>query len=261
MIAVGVYLLSSFGITSNEDSLLPAMILISAGGPSIFFSTLRRAEAFPGWESQIITLVNSLFDASACVFAFLLIIYEAGIPWTTIFWWYGSIALLGIPANVFVNLGARPPSKSTPTAEPGGPELQIDDPLSKPNEADAAVPVSVAPTLVAALSTRPFAALLVFASVHVLRSNCYLGTVGDALAYRGDDGGRMLRVLAFMLPLGLVATPAVGRLIDRVGPWPSLFATNVVGALHGAASIFLPLPLQPITFLLYGPEFPPVVPA
>jgi hypothetical protein len=48
--------------------------------------------------------------------------------------------------------------------------------------------------------------------------------------------------------------PMVGRIIDQLGAWPSLMATNACGIVQSAASTFLPLALQPIAFGFFGPS-------
>lgn len=80
---------------------------------------------------------------------------------------------------------------------------------------------------------------------------CRVGTVGDALRFSGGDGADVA-VLSLMLPGGVLLTPFVGRLIDKLGPWPSLAATNALGLLQAAACLWLPLSLQPIAFAAYG---------
>lgn len=60
-----------------------------------------------------------------------------------------------------------------------------------------------------------------------------------------------MRLLSFMLPFGVLATPFVGRTIDALGPWPSLVVTNWVGILQGALSVALPLEAMPLAFVVY----------
>jgi len=76
LVATGCALLSNPGGGDGAGSalVLPAMVLIGAGGPTVFFPMLRRAEGFPGWEAQVMTLLNALFDASAAVFALVTLV-------------------------------------------------------------------------------------------------------------------------------------------------------------------------------------------
>ena len=87
MIGAGFLLLADFSSSSSSSStttkssdtlVLPAMMLLGCGGPTVFFPVLRCAEAFKAWgENHFISLMNALFDASAVVFALLLVAYRA----------------------------------------------------------------------------------------------------------------------------------------------------------------------------------------
>ena len=240
LLGTGLFLLSNVGSGgSGSSKVLPAMLFIGAGGPMVFFPLLRRSAQFPGWEAFTITLLNSLFDASAAVFVFGLVAYQEGVSRSTLFVSMGTLAFVSIPVSVAVTalLKSSSASVSTPP-QTAGPELK----------ATANTPPDVA-TLI---KSTEFVALVSFASVHCLRGTQYLGTVGDALAAMGDDEGKGVQILGYMLPLGVFTTPLVGRLIDNVGPWNSLIATNIVGVFQCISCTALPLSLQPISFAVYG---------
>lgn len=227
LIIVGCVFVSHISEPASSSSLIgPAFSLISAGGSATFFPTLRMSERFQGYESIVITLFNSLFDASAMVLPVVLIIYSLGVSRRTIFIGLAILALLGIPATLLV-------AKLIPS------KRQANDPSFNFSQ------------LTAVIWSRRFGVLTAFTSLHVLRSNSYLGTVGDSLKHMGDDG-TYTRVFGLMLPLGVITTPVVGRLIDRLEPWHSLIATNAVGILQGFLSFALPLRAQPVAFAIYG---------
>lgn len=322
MVAVGFLLLAGFGSDggSGSNGVLPAMILIGCGGPTIFFPCLRCAEAFKHipWvgEAHFISLMNALFDASAVIFALLLLIYRSLGSDTEdrrgVFLTIACVALsFGLVAVPFVGFslsfdgGQSSPGSNVDVVEgdtrlakirtmemmgsniPKGRLDAIENPQMPPSrpadtmmfEDDAPKATEIeASKLRDVLLSLPFWGLAVFGAVHVLRSNMYLGSVGDALAgidkgWNGekggsvtDDGGnagggtgyeegddgegddstarradKYVRLLSFMLPFGIAATPIVGRTIDYMGPWASLVVTNWVGVVQGLLSIFLPI--------------------
>lgn len=276
LLATGSMMLANYGSATGVDAkagsglVLPAMLLIGIGGPTLFFPCLRTAEAFKGWESHIISLLNALFDASAVVLAIILLSYrlmgEDSADRRLLFSVLAGLAVLGIPGMIFVGsvleLGGAAADDSQTTDTKGEVE-------SRPRKAT--------PSLRETVLAWPFLGLCIFGSVHVLRSNMYLGSVGDALAgirkgwdgtpgdglYQnsggeGDDEGRAseaaeqnVRVLSFMLPFGVAATPLIGRVINTLGPWRSLVITNWVGLLQGALSVVLPLQAMAVAFVVY----------
>lgn len=308
MVTVGFLLLAGFGSHggSGSNGVLPAMILIGCGGPTIFFPCLRCAEAFKyiPWvgEAHFISLMNALFDASAVIFALLLLVYRSlgsdtedrrGV-FLTIACVALSFGLIAMPlvgfslsfdggqssleSNVDVVEGDTRLAKNRATEMMGTniPKERLDaienSQMPPSRQADTmmfedAKTSEIEPSkLRDALLSLPFWGLALFGAVHVLRSNMYLGSVGDALAgidkgWNGetggsvtDDGGdgegddstarraeKYVRLLSFMLPFGIAATPIVGRTIDFMGPWPSLVVTNWVGVVQGLLSIFLPI--------------------
>jgi hypothetical protein len=294
MLGVGFFLLAlAVSSSGGDEFVLPGVLAIGAGGPTVFFPLLRRAQEFPGWENQVITLMNTLFDASAAVYGVALIVHkQSSVPSTFVFGALGATAFLSMPANTLIaSKLLKPPSPSPPPQKQ--PQVQIQGVVELKTLEPP--PIDVAPQgkeeknggsggeespipLSQLVFTLRFAALCLFISVHMLRSNAYLGTVGDALASRergerGDEdeddadvnkddddsrreskSERAVLILAFMLPLGVLMTPLVGRVIDSFGAWPSLMATNLCGVIQGLTSTFLPLTLQPIAFALFGKE-------
>jgi len=292
LIAAGSVVIAAANPVTGSGLILPGVVLIGVGGPAVFFPLLRRAEAFPGLEAQVTTLMNALFDASAAVFSIMGILTKFT-DRESLFACLGAAAVAMTCANAAVGafcLG--PPSLSSSSRggsdrdenqqarREGAPESagRVLSPTIRPSAQQAASPqaalpaprsaadgLGVDPDAAAAplrpmVFSRSFGGLVLFGSVHVLRSNCYLGTVGDALAFLGDQNGKANLVLGLMLPLGVLLTPLVGSLIDWIGPWPSLMVTNASGVLQGIASVFLPLSWQPATFALYGSVIFPAEP-
>jgi len=247
LVGVGLLLIANLPNTSSGDGMIiPGMALIGAGGPTVFYPMLRRADAFTGYEGHVITLLNALFDGSAALFAVLLICYEAGASRQVIFGVLGSCAFLFAPTNSLVSYLA--PSPTVVLAQEDSLKEQSID--NTPEEVRVSRLHSL--SVVEMLGTREFLYLLCFASVNVLHSNTYLGFVGDSLLYHTSEHRmqQLVQMFSFMLPAGVIATPLVGAVIQR-GPWFSLLVTNIFGIVHSLASIFLPIYLQPITFTLF----------
>lgn len=183
MVGLGCFLLGNvFASTSTGDSLiLPGMALIGAGGPTVFYPMLRRADAFPTCQAHVITLLNALFDGSPAIFALLLIMYEAGGSRQLLFGVFGGLAIMFIRSNSVV-------SKLAPSivSEEGVDQVEEAVEEGKSGNSDTQmltneVGTSESPNLMQMLKTKEFISLTAFGCVHVLHSNTYLGFVGDAL--------------------------------------------------------------------------------
>ncbi|EMF11883.1 MFS general substrate transporter [Sphaerulina musiva SO2202] len=76
-LAAGSALMGSAFAIPEFDGYIVGNILLSLGGTFIFVPSFQVANAFPKWSGTIVAMVTGAFDASAAVFLFFRIAYEA----------------------------------------------------------------------------------------------------------------------------------------------------------------------------------------
>lgn len=77
LIAVGLLIMGLSFAIPGFDGFIAANIILAFGGTYLFVSTYELANAFPKYSGLIVALVTGAFDASAAVFFFYRLAYEA----------------------------------------------------------------------------------------------------------------------------------------------------------------------------------------
>ncbi|KAI5364974.1 Putative major facilitator superfamily, MFS transporter superfamily [Septoria linicola] len=76
-LAAGTILMGSAFAIPEFDGYIAGNVLLSLGGTFIFVPSFQVANAFPKWSGTIVAMVTGAFDASAAVFLFFRLAYEA----------------------------------------------------------------------------------------------------------------------------------------------------------------------------------------
>jgi len=100
--------------------------------------------------------------------------------------------------------------------------------------------------------TKQFVCLTVFASLHLLRANSYMGIVGDLLLRYGDGDHVYTDIYSSILPLGFVFIPLIEPILSRCSFAQSFQLVTLFGSLCSSLALIPNLPLQVLTFLLFA---------
>jgi len=103
------------------------------------------------------------------------------------------------------------------------------------------------------LRSRHFAFATIFGVTHIVRSNIFLGTIGDYLAELGDHGtGDVLtQFLSVSLTAGVFEVPLISWIIDRLGALRALHIVNLLGVVSFLPLLIPSLWWQLLSCLLY----------
>ncbi|EOD23517.1 hypothetical protein EMIHUDRAFT_116378 [Emiliania huxleyi CCMP1516] len=272
---------AAVGVLDSSDSTMfqAAFVLMACGGNTTFFAALKMVFMFPQEKhATILSTICALYDASSAVPLLFFLAFSAGASREAIFLSYAASAAVlfaaWIGALLYVrSAGAAPDPKTSRaaglskdsfvaarlSAMQGRGSVMASERFtstvyqempSAPSEHE--VPTLHTSTLTGMLTSSQFFLGLLWFVLSAQRCNLYLGTVKYVLEEQGDDDNKYMAILTAMLPLGLACVPVIAFVHDKLKLLGSMQAVTALGMVYGLCAIFLPLHLQPITFVLFA---------
>ena len=182
----------------------------------------------------MIELTACLFDGSCIIFTFFKMAYDAGVPFSTLWWFFvglaGGVYALLILAWI-VNAKELKESRavdSTPPAEEEAKSPHADSLPSKP--------------LLEQVRTLEFVTVCLYAAIQVPRSNLYLGSVDltnreYALLYDWPDVDRVISIIGLIIPLGFAAVPFIEVSIHYLDLIGTFLVCSALGLLYNVLQL------------------------
>jgi len=238
-------------------------VLISYGGNVTLFNTFRIHSLLPSPEGQAtIAMYNMFYDSSSGVFLiFWLLYHNLGVSLQTLFVTYGCIATALYSCMFFLwchvkcadtNFNFGTAATSTQESREA---IESDDHLSASATKVHRISVPVADqTLSQQLCSRLFLVNTIFAVIHCVKSNVYLGSAKDLLEFYGDAGTGYIYTMVFsiVMPSSFLVSPIIARWINRFGFVMSFQAVNVMALIFGSICLIPILEAQPVAFCVYS---------
>jgi len=246
---LGLYFLLCFEspvmIPGVADWALPlGSILVSFGAMCFFQHTFSVSAMFPAKTVLIVALNCTLFDASSIIFVVAKLFYDIGVP-------LYAVGIFLIVLNVLVSGGiiylrtiipADPP-KSTPG----------DSDNLRDSKGDLVYQLIEHRTFYQQIVTAEFGFILVYMSVHMTRSNLFLGILSPLFnSLHQPDTDAYIQIASFLVPAGAFFTPLVEYTINRLGGAKSAVVVHILGAVYGSLMFASLLWVQLIATGIFG---------
>lgn len=227
---------------------------MGGAGVLTFFSSMRLAWVHgPDWQDAVLTTSNTFFDASAAVPLLLFALYVAGgVSRVALFGGYACVAAVLYSSVSLLwrrHLADASPSSSAVATK----DVEVTE-VSRSAEDEVADDDALGPremSIREMARTLHYWTIVVWLSLHLLRSNLYLGTVKEQLQQLGG-GTTYLSIFIAMLPLGVLCIPVVSRILGRLGSVLAMQVVTVVSLLFGCLSLVPNLRTQLATFAVYA---------
>jgi hypothetical protein len=269
------------------EAFFAGVLAVSIGGCFFAFSSFHVSFLWKKHQTLVLAAVSCLFDGSTVVFAVFYFIHETfGLSRRTLFLAFAVVTIFVASAVIIGwNLNSRA-SRKEPSATPNsaqatpfleeealsdvGEEPQaIQDVCSESQElligiSEASVasdfvcpPRSQLPlvgrSFVQQIQTFEYFFIVIMATVHVLRSNFYLGTVGTMLEDMGDadTGYATTRVVGYAIPMGFCVIPFIGAMVERFGLVGAFQIVNILGIIYNCLNLVPILKVQIVTAFVY----------
>lgn len=240
LLMVGTYLLST-------KYVITAMILY--GGPTqmVLNSILSVGVLFPKNQSAVVAIVCGACDISAIVFTLFNVIIEAypTVTFSNLLFGYAVIQFICLVTAAIIT-----PNRPFELVE------KIEDAVADEETplADKDAITREEGTWVRDLSTQLFdwrylGYLTLFISI-VLRMNIILVTNSVVLEHMGDDGS-YARLMEYLLPVGFISSPFLGKFADVYGTVAGSAVLNLAGTIISALWMIPYLPLQGVQMVIF----------
>jgi len=225
---IGIAVCEDVNRETGFDLFLVSFTMISVGGAFTMFNAYSAPFLFKSSMNVVIELTACLFDGSCIIFTFFKMAYDAGVPFSTLWWFFvglaGGVYALLILAWI-VNAKELKESRavdSTPSAEEAK-SPHADSLPSKP--------------LLEQVRTLEFVAVCLYAAIQVPRSNLYLGSVDltnreYALLYDWPDVDRVISIIGLIIPLGFAAVPFIEASIHYLDLIGTFLVCSALGLLY-----------------------------
>jgi len=220
------------------------LVGVAVGGSLIRFCGYSCGFLFPGHGALLIAMASVLFDGSCMVFPLIKVLYNMGIPLSTLFWYYTAIGLVIftlLPVAWWLNSAEM---KQVRRAAAARQDVTDGSLRSKPISQQ--------------VRTLEFLAIFCFSTIQLTHSNLYIGSVNDVNAQlakktgSADDLHFVNTVVSFVIPMGFVAVPAITCSIRRFGNIGTVQITNVLGVFVNALQLIPSLYLQLLTVCMFA---------
>lgn len=248
LVCIGLVL---FGAVPNSVTVPVGYSFIGGGACINYFASFAVAFIDPSRQALILSSLNALFDAASSVFYAMYLLYQyAGVSRRTLFLGYSVlVALLGV--MLFVLWGRQQRNSESP--EPQDQEVQelaeqtdSDDPALAPPSLEG-LPIR------RQLGSAQFLFSAVFGIAHILRSNIFLGTMGDYLHELGDgdQGNALTSIFSISLSCTVFAIPLISCSLERLGTIQTMNIVNVLGTVSYLPLLVKKLWWQVVPCMLY----------
>lgn len=258
------------------DGFLTGNVLLGLGGTFLFVSSYQLSHALPRHAGLVIALITGAFDASAAIFLFYRLAYQASagrFPPATFFLLFALVipALLLLAEFSLMSEPAYYCYYSPPTTTTTRRERDHQVPITAshtrcPDRAQGLWPPSrTAAAAVRAQMASPWFVLLLLATVaQMTRMNYFIATVRAQYRFLlgGDEQAaeRVNGVFDVALPVaGVVTTPFIGLLLNRMPVWGTLAVltglVTLLGVLNCVPGSEAAAYATVVAFVLYRPLY------
>eukprot|EP00929_Paragymnodinium_shiwhaense_P076086 TRINITY_DN39031_c0_g1_i1.p1 TRINITY_DN39031_c0_g1~~TRINITY_DN39031_c0_g1_i1.p1 ORF type:complete len:495 (+),score=59.39 TRINITY_DN39031_c0_g1_i1:45-1529(+) len=247
---------------SSGVDLFPAgLVGIAVAGTLVRYCGYACGLLFPERTDLLIALASVLFDGSCMVFPVIKVIYDLGLSFELVLWFYTAF---GVVVFALLSIGWWLNSDDMAAIRKAAAARQ------RAQSADNLCPAGVegpSPESKSRLERRPFSqqlcsleflAIFVFSTVQLTRSNLYIGSVDGVNLEIAQATDRMdalpfvSTVVSFVIPLGFFAVPAITASVRNLGNAGTLVITLALGALVNALQLVPNLYLQMLTVSVFA---------
>jgi len=241
---LGIGLSKTMG-TESPDIFLYALTLQAIGGSLTMFCGYTVPFLFPDRATLLIETNSCLFDASTIIFPIFKIIYDAGAGFSGIFDTYAVVAAVSFTMLVI------------------GWSFSIKD-LFEIKERAGEAPVVGNTDLLSAkpfgaqLRTLEFAAIMIFSTIQIPRSNIYMGTVDLVNANIAKHSGQekyldtIGTIIGLVIPFGFLSVPAIELCVHKGGIMFTMYLTCVIGWVYMLLQFIPELFTQLVTVVIFA---------
>jgi len=241
---LGIGLSKTMG-TESPDIFLYALTLQAIGGSLTMFCGYTVPFLFPDRATLLIETNSCLFDASTIIFPIFKILFDAGAGFSAIFDTYAVVAAVSFTMLVV------------------GWSFSIKD-LFEIKERAGEAPVGANTEL---LSTKPFgtqirtmefAAIMIFSTIQIPRSNIYMGTVDLVNANIAKHSGQekyldtIGTIIGLVIPFGFLSVPAIELCVHKGGIMFTMYLTCVIGWVYMLLQFIPELFTQLVTVVIFA---------
>eukprot|EP01117_Protostelium_nocturnum_P012104 TRINITY_DN4435_c0_g1_i2.p1 TRINITY_DN4435_c0_g1~~TRINITY_DN4435_c0_g1_i2.p1 ORF type:complete len:359 (+),score=128.24 TRINITY_DN4435_c0_g1_i2:557-1633(+) len=232
-----------FASSGKSWGYLMSYILFGIGTPAIFLALLKGTRSFPKeWVSIMIALLNSSYDASVFVFTVFKMIYDRWSGIRTIFLVFSIVPILFSITTLFWPLSKEEEENSASSTE-SKEKKEEKNPFIRFIGRDA----------FEASKSRLFVFLLLYNMINMLWFNSTLGTIDYQLRSKlGESLGlKAAEIFGFVLPIGFIAGPFVGTIIERIRSSYSFFFITLLYILISSLNFVPVYEVQIFNFILF----------
>jgi len=221
---IGMGLSKKIG-SEEHDVFLYALCVQAIGGSLTMFCGYTVPFLFPNRATLLIETNSCLFDASTIIFPIFKILFDAGISFETIFEIYAGVAAMSFFSVVVAwSFSIRDLKEIKERAGDAPVDGNTDVLSSKPFGAQ--------------LRTLEFAAILVFTTIQIPRSNIYMGSVDLVNKHIVEQSGQekyldtVGTIIGLVIPFGFLSVPLIEFCVHRGGIMFTIYLTTVIGWIY-----------------------------
>jgi hypothetical protein len=241
---LGIGLSKQIG-SEEHDIFLYALVVQAIGGSLTMFCGYTVPFLFPERATLLIETNSCLFDASTIIFPIFKILFDAGLPFSGIFDVYAIVAAVSFSLLVVAW------------------SFTIKD-LKEIKEAAGEAPVDGNTDLLSAkpfgaqLRTLEFAAIMVFTTIQIPRSNIYMGSVDLVNKHIAEQSGQeqyldtVGTIIGLVIPFGFLSVPAIELCVHKGGIMFTIYLTTVIGWIYVALQFIPELFSQIFTVIVFA---------
>jgi LAT3 family solute carrier family 43 protein 3 len=242
----------SFAVSSQDlDLFAVGFGLMGFAAPGCIMSTFHTTSLFPINKGLVMAIVNAAYDSSSIMCLLFLGLYLI-IPNTSLihlFLGYGIGILIPL-AGIYIWVMPTQRIEEDENQDENHDENQ--DAVVVKETVDVATKKISSPLVSQEVLSMKWFLFTMFFSVNLLRFSYYLGSVGPSLVLTDANTANIyLSNLGIILPLGFLASPAVGYCIDYLTQSNSILLVFSLGLLHTVSMCIPSLPVQILTFILF----------
>mmetsp|Transcript_18088 Transcript_18088/g.41932 ORF Transcript_18088/g.41932 Transcript_18088/m.41932 type:complete len:515 (+) Transcript_18088:59-1603(+) len=234
---IGVALCEDVG-SGSFDLFLYSFTLISIAGAMTMFCGYTLPFVFPVYATLLVETTSCLFDGSCIIFLGFKVVYSAGMSFAGLWWSYAVLAVIIYSCLLASWAMCREELQASRAPLEEDPDVAA----ASPNDVMPADTIDKKP-LGKQLLTFEFAAIFLYGTIQVSRSNLYLGTVdlyNDALWQAGKismSSGQLTTLAGLIIPFGFVAVPIIEASVHHLGLVGTVHLTTAIGVSYAAVQI------------------------
>lgn len=273
--------------SQHFDAFIPGAVLIAVGGSLCMFAAYSVGFLFPKHMNAILSGVSCLFDASSIVFTIFLIVYNTHVfSRRDIFLAYAGLSSVIFPVTILLwylnrndfaalqqhadatddddddssrsSKSDHDPHQDGASTSDATNKVQSDDAGAEPSDSTHHGTSMHALSFGKQMKSFEFFVILMFATVHVVRSNVFLGTANQLFKNMGEAAGEtkedieyVTTLFGFLLPCGIFAVPIITWVMNRFSITTACQITNILGIIYIGMAMIPNLWVQIGTSIVY----------